>query len=139
MLNLVILATTLWVCPGDVYSNEPRQGCKPFHESNKEGFSTVPETKQDPAKQQPSLAPSPMLPPVGTPGTPTVIIEQQLGGHSASPEVCKEYEEWLRLNRKFNDADLRTDMSTDENNRFLALRQQFGITSPPLCAPAPSR
>lgn len=134
MLNLVILATTLWVCPGDVFSNEPREGCKPFHESNKEGFSTVPEPKQDPAMQQPSQIPSPGLPPAGASRTPTIIIEQQSGVPSASPEVCKEYEEWLALNRKFNDAEMRTEMSTDDNNRFLALRQQFGITSPPLCS-----
>ena len=33
MFSLVILAATLWVCPGNVFTSEPREGCKPFEAS----------------------------------------------------------------------------------------------------------
>jgi len=67
MLSVVVLAATLWVCPGNVYSNEPKEGCKPFNESNKEGFSTVPEPRFEtapsetnpPAPSQPQTQPEP--------------------------------------------------------------------------------
>lgn len=43
MLNLILVAS-LWVCPGNMYTNEPREGCEPFHEEASDTFSAIPET-----------------------------------------------------------------------------------------------
>ncbi len=45
MLHLVIVAATLWLCPGEVYTNEQGEGCRPVQNSGKEGFSRVPELR----------------------------------------------------------------------------------------------
>lgn len=47
MLNLVILATALYICPGNVFSDEPREGCRPFQEQSGT-LSTNPEATPDP-------------------------------------------------------------------------------------------
>ncbi|MBM4123366.1 MAG: hypothetical protein FJ246_00185 [Nitrospira sp.] len=127
MLDLVVLATTLWVCPGDVYSNEPREGCRPFHESNQEGFSTVPEPKPDPADN----ASSPSRPSNSLP-------EQRQEIPAASSRECALYEEWLTLNLK-TDSIGAHDMSTDEFERWSNLKQMFSVTAPPMCSSRPNR
>ena len=46
MLETIVLAGALFVCPGDVYSDTPRAGCHPLQDSSKEGFSTVKEAPE---------------------------------------------------------------------------------------------
>lgn len=127
MLHLVVLAATLWVCPGDVYLNEPRQGCRPFHESSQEGFSTVPEPK--PGLADSSSSPSP---------SPNRLYEQRQEIPSASSKECALYEEWLTLNLK-TDGIGAHDLSTEEFERWSNLKQMFSVTSPPLCPSRPNR
>jgi hypothetical protein len=123
MLSLVILATTLWVCPGDVFVNEPKPGCKPFHESNKEGFSTVPEPKEGPSQ--------------GTSqGSREVIIVPERGavgrGGYASEETCERYAEWLRLYTKIGGLNAN-EYDTDEFERWQKIRYNFSSLNPPNC------
>ena len=46
MLETIVIAGALFVCPGDVYSDTPRAGCHPLQDSNKEGFSTIKEAPE---------------------------------------------------------------------------------------------
>ena len=40
MLDVILVAANLWLCPGDVYTDRQATGCKEVKESNeKEGFS----------------------------------------------------------------------------------------------------
>jgi hypothetical protein len=122
MLNLVLLATTLWVCPGDIYVNEPKPGCKPFHESNKEGFSTVPEAKHESAPAGTRSAPVPFESPAPVPAQPAQPL---------NAERCALYAEYLRLNMKISGGNL--DATSEDVQRFDQLRNLFGLNSPPNC------
>jgi hypothetical protein len=124
MLNLVILATALWVCPGEVYTNEPRAGCKPFHQSDREGFSTI---------QEPPMSPERAAP---TPPSPTIRFEQQAPSRpAASSQECELYEEWLSLSMKSTNGLGAHDLTPQEFERWSNLRQMFSVTSPPVCSP----
>ena len=46
MLDIILVAAAMYVCPGDVYTDVPRPGCRPLQESGKEGFSTIPEAPE---------------------------------------------------------------------------------------------
>jgi|SRR6185295_7130180 len=125
MLNLVILATALWVCPGEVYTDQPRAGCKPFQPSEREGFGTV----HAPAHEsQPSSQPA--SPP------PTVIIEQTPAEaprrSRASSQECARYREWLELNRKTEQMGAHT-LAVDEFQRWQILREQYSVMDPAVC------
>jgi len=125
MLNLVILATTLWVCPGEVYTDQPRAGCKPFQPSAREGFGTV----QSPAHESPSGSPS-------ATSQPTVIIEQapvEAPRRSrGSSQECARYREWLELNRKTEQMGAHT-LPVDEFQRWQILREQYSVMDPAVC------
>lgn len=124
MFNFIILATALWVCPGEVYTDQPRAGCKPFHPSEREGFGTV----QTPAHESP----------VGTPSTsqPTVIIEQAPAEgprrSRGSSQECARYREWLELNRKTEQMGAHT-LPVDEFQRWQILREQYSVMDPAVC------
>jgi len=126
MLNLVILATTLWVCPGEVYTDQPRAGCKPFQSSEREGFGTV----QTPAREA-SPGNSPPA------AQPTVIIEQAPTAEAprrsrASAQECARYREWLELNRKTEQMGAHT-LPVDEFERWQILREQYSAMDPAAC------
>lgn len=123
MISLVILATTLYVCPGDVYSNEPKAGCKPFHESNKEGFSTVPEPKFDKPPGTPSSPPA-----AQAPETPQ---QTQPAQSSTNTELCALYAEYIQLNMKVSGGQLGS--SSEDLNRYEQLRNLFGMNPRPNC------
>ena len=46
MLDIILVAAAMYVCPGDVYTDAPRPGCRPLQESGREGFSTIPEAPE---------------------------------------------------------------------------------------------
>lgn len=131
MLSMAVLATALWVCPGDVYVNEPKPGCKPFHESNKEGFSSVPEPKEN-ASEGKSQGPG---------KGPEVIVVPERGavGQSgragyASEETCELYKEWVRLYTKMDKGGLNANEYTvDEFERWEKIRYLFTTLNPPNC------
>lgn len=45
LLDAILVAAALYVCPGDVYSDQPRAGCHPMQDSNKEGVNQIPEAR----------------------------------------------------------------------------------------------
>jgi len=119
MLGVVILATTLWVCPGDVYSNEPREGCKPFHET--EGtFSTNPEAAPDPG-ERPSSTTSPS----------SSRPERRAAPDSVNTEMCALYKEYVDLEIKTQGGLLLSGPA--ESQRWQTLKRMFQVSAPPSC------
>ena len=121
MLDIILVAAAMYVCPGDVYTDVPRPGCTPLQESGKEGFSTIPEAPEFNGK---SSAPSG--------GGTTPMKEGQTKLPAASPEECAMYEEWVRLSTKTSSIGAR-DLSTSEFERWTNLKQVFGNSPPPNC------
>ncbi|MFM8552108.1 MAG: hypothetical protein ACKOCD_07335 [Nitrospiraceae bacterium] len=124
MISLVVLAATLWVCPGNVYSNEPKEGCTPFQESNKEGFSTVPEPRIE-APPADTAQPVPDQPPAQP--APTRSKPAQ----STNSELCTLYAEYLQLTMKVSGGQLGS--TSEDINRYEQLRNIFGMNNRPNC------
>jgi len=122
MLLDAILVAALYVCPGDVYSDQPREGCHPVQESNKEGFSTIPE-----APEFNSKSPAPVA--VESGGAPK---EAQPRYPAASTQDCAMYDEWVKLSTKSSSIGAR-DLSPGEFERWTNLKQIFGNSPPPNC------
>jgi hypothetical protein len=118
MLQLVIVAATLWLCPGEVYTNEQGEGCRPVQSSGKEGFSRVPEAPPDSIPMESSTTtPSPQ--------------ERRSGSQTASPQMCALYKEYVELELKTQGGFLNT--STEQVDRWQTLRRMFQGTPPPVC------
>jgi hypothetical protein len=124
MLSALILGTTLWVCPGDVYTDQPRPGCTPFQQSDREGFGTAP-------------SPAPEAPPHrGSASAPSVILEQSPpeAPHRsrASSQECARYREWIELSRKTEQMGAHT-LPVQDFERWQILREQYSNMDPALC------
>ena len=121
MLEIIVFAAALYVCPGDVYSDTPRPGCHPLQESGKEGFSTIPEAPEFNSK---------------TPARSTNDSETDGSTQSrlpaASAEECARYDEWVKLSTKSSSIGAR-DLSPGEFERWTNLKQVFGNSPPPNC------
>ena len=122
MLETIVIAAALYVCPGDVYSDTPRAGCHPLQESNKEGFSTIPEAPEFNSKMPASAQ--------GDAGKAMKDGSSRLP--AASQEECAMYEEWVKLSTKSSSIGAR-DLSTQEFERWTNLKQVFGNSPPPNC------
>ena len=122
LLDAILVATALYVCPGDVYSDQPREGCQPLQESNKEGFSKVPE-----APEFNSKSPAPAAVDAGGASRDT-----QSRLPAASAQECAMYEEWVKLSTKSSSIGAR-DLSPGEFERWTNLKQVFGNSPPPNC------
>jgi hypothetical protein len=122
MLDIMLLAAAMYVCPGDVYTDAPRPGCTRLQESGKEGFSTVPE------------APEFSSTPSGMSGDSGKLAKDGQSSKlpAASPEECAMYEEWVRLSTKSSSIGAR-DLSASEFERWTNLKQVFGNSPPPSC------
>ena len=72
---ILVAAAALYVCPGDVYTDHPREGCQPMQSSSNEGFSRVPE-----APKFDSKFPAPAAPDAGGRAVPrySVFLLHQL-------------------------------------------------------------
>lgn len=122
MLETIVLAGALFVCPGDVYSDTPRAGCRPLQDSNKEGFSTVKEAPEFDSKS-----------PMPTEGnTEKSSKDSQSRLPAASEQECAMYEEWVKLSTKSSSIGAR-DLSPGEFERWTNLKQVFGNSPPPNC------
>ncbi|MGH7165654.1 MAG: hypothetical protein ACREIS_09050 [Nitrospiraceae bacterium] len=120
MLGVVILATTLWVCPGDVYSNEPREGCKPFQET--EGtFSTNPEPQPE-ADQRSS-------PSTSSSGSRQ---QQRAAPDSMNAEMCALYKEYIDLSIKTQGGAFMGGPA--ESQRWQTLKRMFQNSPAPNCS-----
>ena len=122
MLEAIVLAGTLFVCPGDVYSDTPRAGCHPLQDSSKEGFSTV--------KEAPEFDSKPPMPTEGNTGKASKDSQSRLP--AASEQECAMYEEWVNLSTKSSSIGAR-DLSPGEFERWTNLKQVFGNSPPPNC------
>jgi hypothetical protein len=121
MLEVIVFAAALYVCPGDVYTDTPKAGCHPLQESNKEGFGTVPERPESDSKATASGQTE-----------PGKFSDGQLKIPSVSPQECAMYEEWVKLSTKSGSLGAR-DLSADEFERWTNLKQVFGNSPPPNC------
>jgi len=121
LLDAVLVAATLYVCPGDVYSDQAREGCRPMQESNKEGFSQIPEAPEFNSR---STAPAA----VDTGGS----RDTQSRLPAASAQECAMYEEWVKLSTKSSSIGAR-ELSPGEFERWTNLKQVFGNSPPPNC------
>ena len=122
MLDVILVAAAMYVCPGDVYTDMPHAGCKPLQESGKESFSTIPEAPEFNSKS-----------PVTTgDGNRAMNDGQQSRLPAASPEECAMYEEWVKLSTKSSTLGAR-DLSPGEFERWTNLKQVFGNSPPPNC------
>ena len=121
MLDIILVAAVMYVCPGDVYTDQPRPGCTPLQESGKEGFSTIPEAPEFSAK-----------PSVPISGAGTAMKDGPSKVPAASAEECAMYDEWVKLSTKSSSIGAR-DLSTSEFERWTNLPQVFGNSPPPNC------
>ena len=122
MLDIILIATAMYVCPGDVYTDAPRPGCTLLQESGKEGFSTIPEAPEFKSKSS-----------VASEETGKIVKDGQSPKvPAASPEECAMYEEWVKLSTKSSSIGAR-DLSTSEFERWTNLKQVFGNSPPPNC------
>ena len=121
MLDIILVAAAMYVCPGDVYTDQPRPGCTPLQESGKEGFSTIPEAPEFSAK-----------PSVPSSGAGTAMKDGSSKVPAASAEECAMYDEWVKLSTKSSSIGAR-DLSTSEFERWTNLKQVFGNSPPPNC------
>jgi hypothetical protein len=122
LLDAILIAAALYVCPGDVYSDQPREGCQLLQGSNKEGFSQVPE-----APEFNSKSPAPAASDAG--GT---LRDSQSRLPAASAQECAMYEEWVKLSTKSSSIGAR-ELSPGEFERWTNLKQIFGNSPPPNC------
>jgi len=121
MLEAIVIAAALYVCPGDVYTDTPRAGCQLLQESDREGFSTIPESPEFTSK-----SPAPARENVQS------TRDTQSRIPAASAEECAMYEEWVKLSTKSSSLGAR-DLSPSEFERWTNLKQVFGNSPPPNC------
>jgi hypothetical protein len=122
MLETIVVAAALFVCPGGVYTDTPRADCHPLQESNKEGFSTI-----SAAPEFNSKSPAPVT---SDAERPTRETQSRLP--AASAKECAMYEEWVTLSTKSSSIGAR-DLSPGEFERWTNLKQVFGNSPPPNC------
>jgi len=122
LLGAILVAAALYVCPGDIYTDQPRQGCHLLQESSKEGFGKIPE-----APEFDSKFPAPAGP---NAGENTSAAQPRLP--AASAQECEMYEEWVKLSTKSSSIGAR-DLSAGEFERWTNLKQVFGNSPPPNC------
>jgi hypothetical protein len=121
MLDIILVAAAMYVCPGEVYTDVPRAGCKPLQESGNESFSTIPEAPDFNSKA-----------PVSAGEAGTAMKDGASRLPAASAEECARYEEWVRLSTKTSSIGAR-DLSPSEFERWTNLKQVFGNSPPPTC------
>ncbi|WP_447987076.1 hypothetical protein [Nitrospira sp. Nam74] len=118
MFELIVAAAALWVCPGELYTNEPTTGCRPLEESSKEGFSRIPEATEEGKTQVPStIAERPS--------------QQATSNETETATLCSLYKEYVELGLK-TQGGFKND-STDQIDRWQTLRRMFQGTAPPNC------
>lgn len=122
MLDIIVVAAALYVCPGDVYTDTPHAGCHPVQESDKTDFSTIPEAPEFTSK---SAAPV-----MSDAGRSTKEASSRIP--AASAEECAMYAEWVKLSTKSGSLGAR-ELSPGEFERWTNLKQVFGNAQPPNC------
>lgn len=122
LLETILVAAALYICPGDIYIDHPRQGCELLQKSGEKGFSKVPEYPEVDSK----------LPAPAAPDARGRADATQPRLPSASAQECEMYQEWIKLSTKSSSIGAR-NLSTGEFQRWTNLKQVFGNSSPPNC------
>ena len=126
MLSVVILATTLWVCPGNVFSDHGGPGCKPFTE-DKGTVNTNTDAPFESGGQQPASERSSA--PTGPQGSRQ---DRQPAADSINSEMCALYREYIGLEVKTQGG---TQMgSPEESQRWQTLKRMFQNSAVPNCS-----
>ncbi len=123
MLSMVILATTMWVCPGNLYSDVDKPGCKPFveHQGTVNVEPTMPK-EFDPA-------PSSSSPSSDSPSRPERRRDQPQSSMNA--ELCAMYKEYIGMEVRTQGGFQTSGPS--ELQRWQTLRRMFQGQRPPDC------
>lgn len=128
MLDVILIAANLWLCPGGVYTDHPGQGCKEVQESDaKGGVSRIPEAPGFDGSSNPTPVPSV---PQSSGASPKA---QSNTMPAASAQECALYDEYLKLSMKSGSIGAR-DLSPTEFERWRNLQQIFATGVPPVCA-----
>ena len=120
MLSMVILATAMYVCPGNVFSDVEKPGCKPFVEER--GTVNIEPTMP----QGSGPAPSPSSGPSSQPERRRDQPEE-----SVNAELCAMYKEYVELQVK-TQGGFQTS-GTEELQRWQTLKRMFQMSPPPNC------
>lgn len=118
MLTLVVLAATIWVCPGNKFSDVEKPGCKPFVE--KHGTVNVEPTMPKSSEAMPLSPSGQSQPGKANPDS------------SMNAELCAMYKEYVEM-------EVRTQGGfkaggPDELERWQTLRRMFQGSPPPRCS-----
>lgn len=125
MLSMVILATTMWVCPGNVFSDHAGPGCKPFSE-DKGTVNTTPDTPFESGGRQPASERS-----SAQGGASDLRQDRQSDSGSTNSEICGLYKEYIDLEVKTQGG---TQMSSPaETQRWQTLKRMFQNSPVPNC------
>lgn len=128
MLDVILVAASLWLCPGDVYTDRQAQGCKEVKESGeKEGFSR--------SQDAPEFGSSSNAAPVPTTPQSSGMSQKAPSNQmpAASAQECTLYDEYLTLAAKSGSVGAH-DLSPGEFERWRNLQQMFGSGVPPICS-----
>ena len=120
MLSMVILATAMYVCPGNVFSDVQGPGCKPFVEER--GTVSI---DQD-APQSSGPAPSSSS---DSPSRPERRRDQP--DSSVTAEVCALYKEYVEMEIRTQGGF--TTSGPSELQRWQTLKRMFQMSPPQNC------
>ena len=122
LLEATLVAAALYVCPGDIYTDQPSQGCQLLENSSKGGVSRTPERPEFD-----SPLPAPAAPDAGRRAGAT-----QPRLPAASDQECAMYQEWITLSTKTSSLGAR-NLSPGEFQRWTNLKLVFANNPPPNC------
>jgi hypothetical protein len=123
MLDVILVAASLWLCPGDVYTDHPAQGCKEVKESGeKEGFSRSQEASEFGSNSNAATGQATPQSSGMSQRTPSNQMP------AASAQECTLYDEYLTLSAKSGSVGAH-DLSPSEFERWRNLQQMFGSAS----------
>ncbi len=118
MIGYIVLAASMYLCPGEIYTDMPREGCRLFETSGPEGFSRITETTGD-SKE------------LTSPRSDSTSSNSTISNPSTPSESCALYSEYVHLDLKTQGGFVNT--SPEEVDRWQTLRRMFQATDPPHC------
>lgn len=134
MVTAYVLAATLYVCPGNVYTDQAKPGCEPMRQQDEQGGfgnieSAPPAPESQPQRELKRPVPGP--PPramTREAAPPERRTSPELSGREA--QLCREYWEWIGLNKKVHGGGGAT---TEEVARYNELNSVFSLLRRPKC------
>ena len=130
MLETIVIAAALFVCPGDVYSDTPHAGCHPLQDSNRKASARLRKRRNSTRKCRRTLQ--------NDTGRASKNSQSRLP--AASEQECAMYEEWVKLSTKSSSIRAR-DLSQESSNGGRISSRSSGTVRLPTVGnhPLPSR